>query len=197
MNLNDFYRLTSTLRNKIFMMLARGIVKAVKNDEGTQKLQIVCLADETLGNVERLQEYGFETFPDTDAEVFAAFVNGNRETGVVLVTHDRRYRPKTLVKGEVMVYTKFSNHVHLKADGSIVCTESGGAVLMMKDGEFTLSGKVFLKATGGQPVMLETIIDKLNNHTHIETGGVTGTMTAGGTTLVAGTDSASDVKAAI
>lgn len=120
MTLNDFMKLTQSIKNRMFMMLARGIVKAVRNTEGTQKLQIVALADETIDNIERLQEYGLETYPDTDAEAFAAFVGGNREIGVVLVTHDRRYRPKTLVSGEVMVYTKFGQQILLDKNGKVI-----------------------------------------------------------------------------
>ena len=144
----------------MFMMLARGIVKAVRNTEGTQKLQIVALADETIDNIERLQEYGLETYPDADAEAFAAFVGGNREIGVVLVTHDRRYRPKTLASGEVMLYTKHGQSIHLKADGSIVLTAKSGLPI-------TLAGDtVNVGATGGKTVALQSIMDLFNNHTH-------------------------------
>ena len=151
----------------MFMMLARGIVKAVRNTEGTQKLQIVALADETIDNIERLQEYGLETYPDADAEAFAAFVGGNREIGVVLVTHDRRYRPKTLTSGEVMLYTKHGQSIHLKADGSIVLSESGGVKATLSAGVITLeAGTVNVGATGGKTVALQSIMDLFNNHTH-------------------------------
>lgn len=167
MTLNDFMKLTQSIKNRMFMMLARGIVKAVRNTEGTQKLQIVALADETIDNIERLQEYGLETYPDADAEAFAAFVGGNREIGVVLVTHDRRYRPKTLASGEVMVYTKFGQSIHLKADGSIVLSESGGVKATLSAGVITLeAGTVNVGATGGKTVALQSIMDLFNNHTH-------------------------------
>lgn len=160
MTLNDFMKLTQSIKNRMFMMLARGIVKAVRNTEGTQKLQIVALADETIENIERLQEYGLETFPDTEAEAFAAFVGGNREVGVVLVTHDRRYRPKTLTSGEVMLYTKHGQSILLKADGSIVLTAKSGSPI-------TLAGDtVNVGATGGKTVALQSIMDLFNNHTH-------------------------------
>ena len=105
MNLNDFKRLIRPLQNKIFLLLGRAILKAIDNSEGTQKIQVIALSGETITGMERFQEYGFETYPFTEAEVAAIFLNGNRSHGIALCVHDRRYRPKDLVEGEVAVYT--------------------------------------------------------------------------------------------
>jgi len=105
MRIEDFKRLVKPLANKIFLLLGRAILKAVKNDQGTQKIQVVALDGETITNMERFQEYGFETFPKTDSEVAALFLNGNRDQGIAICVHDRRYRPKDLVEGETCFYT--------------------------------------------------------------------------------------------
>ena len=105
MNLNDFKRLIAPLRQKIFLLLGRGILKAINNSEGTQKIQITVLDGEVITNMERFQEYGFETYPFSDSEILAIFLNGNRDHGIALCIHDRRYRPKDLSEGEVALYT--------------------------------------------------------------------------------------------
>jgi phage baseplate assembly protein V len=120
--------------------------------------------------------------------------------------------------GSVYILSSGNNNINLKADGSIVATGVGNSITLNADGSITaeagshpvnINGGVLtlkgssvnLKDSGGQPVMLEVIIDKLNLHIHpyddAGTPAVTGTMSSGGTTLVAGVDSAPDVKAKI
>jgi phage baseplate assembly protein V len=129
-NLNDLKRLLRPIQNKIFLLLGRAILAAVNNAEGTQKVQIVALEGETITDAERMQEYGLETYPLTDAEVTMIFLNGNRDHGLAICVHDRRYRPKDLTVGEVVLYThedkttpfrfhlKSSRVAYLRADKS-------------------------------------------------------------------------------
>lgn len=105
MNWNDWKRLIAPVQRKIFLLLGRALLTAVNNAEGTQKIQIAALNNETITDAERFQEYGVETYPHTDAEVAMLFLNGNRDHGIAVCVHDRRYRPKDLVEGEVCVYT--------------------------------------------------------------------------------------------
>jgi len=128
MNLPDFKRLISPIKNKIFLLLGRAILKAVESnttDGGTvQKLQVIALAGETINDLERMQEYGLETYPHDGAEVFIGFLNGNRDHGVALVVHDDRHRPTDLAEGEVALYTDEDSstdghRIHLKR-GQIV-----------------------------------------------------------------------------
>ena len=117
--LKDFKRLTNSIKLRIFLALGRGIVTAINNAEGTQKVQITALSRETITDIERFQEYGFETYPFANAEAFGAFLNGNRDHGIILCIHDRRYRPKDLVEGEVCMYTDEDSNdfrFHLKRD---------------------------------------------------------------------------------
>lgn len=105
MLLNDFKRLIAPLQKKIFLLLGRAILTAVDNSTSTQLVQLTLLSGETISGVERFQEYGFETYPFTDAEPFAVFLNGNRNRGVVLCIMDSQYRPDDLSEGEVAMYT--------------------------------------------------------------------------------------------
>ena len=105
MLIDDFKRLIRPIKNRIFLMLGRAVLKLVENTEETQRIGVLALADETISRIERFQEYGFETYPITEAQVFIGFLNGNRDHGIVLCVHDERYRPTDLSEGETMMYT--------------------------------------------------------------------------------------------
>ena len=105
MDFFDFQRLIRPIKNKLFLLLGRAILKAVNNAEQTQKIQVIALSGEVITDMERFQEYGLETYPLAEAEVAAVFLNGNRDHGIALCVHDRRYRPTGLSAGEIMLYT--------------------------------------------------------------------------------------------
>jgi len=153
MILSDFKRLIAPLQKKIFLSLGRAILKAVNNSEGTQKIQVVALHGETITDIERFQEYGFETYPFVDAESFVAFLNGNRDHGISLCTHDRRYRPKDLVEGEITIYTdedqsSGGHRIHLKR-GQIVEINCVDANINCIDANINCSQKANVIAAGG------------------------------------------------
>ncbi len=140
-----FDRLLRPIKNKIFLMIGRAVLKAVKNTEGTQKMQALFLADELLQDIERFQEYGFEAYPHDGAEILANFVNGNRRQGVISCVHDRRHRPKDLVEGEVVIYT--DEHI-----------SAGGHRIHLKRGQII---DVTAKS------IIETIMDSITKNTKI------------------------------
>ncbi len=105
-NMPNLQRLMRPVAQKLQLLLGRAILKAVANAGLTQRLRIKLYADEEFGDVERFQEYGMETYPETEAEAVAGFLNGNRHHGIVLVVHDRRYRPLNLGEGDMMLYTR-------------------------------------------------------------------------------------------
>ena len=151
MNWRDFQRLIEPLKRRIFLLVGRAILTAIDNAGDTQKIQVTALDSETISDVERFQEYGLETYPFADAETVIAFLNGNRSNGIVLCIHDRQYRPKDLVEGEVVLYTDEDqsaggHRIHLKR-GQII-DEKG------KDKTLTLTG-----------TLVETIPDKTENIT--------------------------------
>lgn len=123
--MRDFAKLTVPIRRKIQLVLGRALLAAVDNSYGTQLLKVDLMADETVSRVERFQPFGFESFPVEGAEVISAFLGGNREQGIALVVHDRRYRPKDLSAGDSAQYSQWdkeSGHrVHLyRSNGKLV-----------------------------------------------------------------------------
>lgn len=146
MLLNDFKRLIAPLQKKIFLLLGRAILTLVDNSAAAQLVQLTLLSGETISGVERFQEYGFETYPFTDAEPFAVFLNGNRNRGVVLCIMDSQYRPDDLSEGEVAMYTDEDK----SAGGHRIWFKRGQIIQIdCKDVTFNCTGKVTVNATTG------------------------------------------------
>ena len=166
-------RMLRPLHNRIALALGRGILKLVNNVGGTQRIQMTAMAGETLNDIERFQEYGFETYPKAEAEVFAAFIAGNREKGVALCVHDRRYRPKDGAEGDVIVYTfrdkTVTHRIHFVAD----------------TGEILVLGSA-LKLGGASTDTFRKLIDerfKVLFDAHVHSGVVAGVVSSGPPTV--------------
>lgn len=136
---DDVKRLLAPLKRKIYLMIGRAIVTYINNSEKTQKVQLRALAHETISDVERIQEYGLETYPwslveksdgefegsdpdkKAESEAVIVFTNGDRARGVVVAIGDRYHRLTDLAQGEVALYTfedkEIGGHrIHLKND---------------------------------------------------------------------------------
>jgi phage baseplate assembly protein V len=110
----DLYRLLQPLYMKIMLMIGRGSVKGVNNSgdvglipssgDKPQRIQIEAMANETLTDMERWQEYGLETYPNVDAEALVGFIDGDRSNGQVICVQDKTYRPTDLSEGDVVLY---------------------------------------------------------------------------------------------
>lgn len=96
------------------MMLVRGVVALASSVKKLQTLQVRLLAGEVRDGLEHLEPYGFTACPHPGAETLAAFLNGDRSHGVVIVAADRRYRLQGLAPGEVAIYTDEGDKIHLK-----------------------------------------------------------------------------------
>ena len=163
------------VRRKVLLLLGRAIVTLVDNTKGTQRVQITCLSDETLSDMERFEEYGFTTYPKVTSptnapEAAAVFFNGNREQGIVICVNDRRYRPKTLAEGEVMVYSLAGNQIIMKADGSVTITCITGKAVNVT-GDVIADGKSLKTHTHGAGA--GTLLDSTSHPCTGTTGGPT------------------------
>lgn len=151
--LDDFKRLIRPITNKIFLLIGRAVLKAVENSTETQLIQVVALAEETISDIERFQEYGFDSYPFAEAEVFIGFLNGNRDHGIALKVHDSRYRPTDLAEGEVIVYTDEDvaankMRIHFKRNRviDIKCNELN--ITTDSDCNITVGGDMAVNVTG-------------------------------------------------
>ncbi len=114
------------LKNKIYLLIGRAILKAVNNKGNIQKLKVTGLYNETISDVDRIQEYGLETYPKAGtAEVVILFPNGNRDGGVVIKVGDKTYRPSGQSEGDVYLYDYRGTEI--KIDSAGITLKSGDA----------------------------------------------------------------------
>ena len=112
-----------SIMERVRQLMRDGVARAVLNvvdDEGNmQRVQISLLEDEVIDDVERFQDYGFTSVPEEGAEATVVFVGADRSHPIVVVADDRRVRKKSLKPGEVAVYHKNGDFIHLKNENEI------------------------------------------------------------------------------
>ncbi len=190
MQLKDFNRLINFVKKKIYLLIGRAILTAVNNDEKTQKVQVTALKDETISDIERMQEYGFETYPKTGtAEAVVLFQNGNRDQGLVVCVHDKDKRPTDLTEGNVRMYDWNNNKITLTNDG-ITIEDKNSNKIEMKSGEINITGtkinllnasEAFINGTTFDAWMTATLKTTFDAHVH---GGI---LAGGAVTLTTAT----------
>ena len=151
------YKALAPLARRVSNMLARGSVTLSNAAGKLQTLQIALLADEAKDGVEHFEPFGFTSNPKPGAEVLAAFIEGDRSHGIVLVVADRRYRIQNLAPGESALYDAFGNVIKLTQSGIVI---DGGSH------PITINHAATVTVNGGD-VLADVI--SLKNHQH---GGV-------------------------
>lgn len=127
--MSELAKALGPMARRIGNLLSRGVVGFVDSARKMQALQINLLADESKDNVEHFEPYGFTSCPKPGAEAIAAFFDGDRSAGVVLVVADRRFRLKGLAAGEMAIHDDLGQKVHLTRSG-IVIDGAGLPILM-------------------------------------------------------------------
>ncbi len=112
-------KLIAPLKRRVMLMVGRAVLCAVNDDTKMQRLQVSLLEGELCDQVERLQQYGFTSHPHPGAECAVVFIGGNRDHGLVIAVDDKRYRLKSLKRGEVALYTDEGDKIHLKRNRTI------------------------------------------------------------------------------
>lgn len=161
----QFNKFLKPVADRIKMMVARGVVKAVADSGGIQVIQAGLLADELRGGLERFQNYGFTGVPLSGADAAVVFLGGNRDHGIVLAVDDRRYRLKGLESGEVAVYTDEGDKIVLKRGGIIEVTAS--TKVRMVTPKLEVTGDI-IDNCDTQPRTMAGMRQIYNIHTHAE-----------------------------
>ena len=189
-----------SLRNLMRDGVARAVLNVVDDEGNMQRVQISLLEDEVIDGVERFQNYGFTSVPEEGSEATVVFVGADRSHPVVVVADDRRVRKKGLKPGEVAVYHKNGDFIHLKNENEIevktktfnvnctTATLSASSEIMLDTPLVTLTGRqqtTGKKSGGGASTFVgglentggEIISNgiSLEHHTHPgDSGGTTG-----------------------
>jgi phage gp45-like len=125
----------STVRDaamRVMVGTSRGTLKKANDQTLMQEVNMELLAGEEIENAERPQPYGVthvphneEAWPDENkkghvAELFIAFMGGNRSHPIVLVVDDRRYRICGQKEGELMLHDEQGHQIQITRDGVFV-----------------------------------------------------------------------------
>ena len=143
------------------------------------------------------QQSGFTSIPGDGAQ---GVVLQNGQNYICIATEDNPDNvPELQNKGDVAIYSGSDYVIKISADGSIEMT--GSKIEIKGDGT---PGSVVLGAGVAEDLMRDSIIQKYNNHGHIETGSPGGTTSAPvitptsvppSTVTFLATDATSEVKA--
>lgn len=176
--------------NKIMNLVSRGYITFSNSNNKCQTLQIKMSGGELKSDVEHIEPYGFTSRPLDGAEAVALFLDGDKSHGVILVAGDRRYRIKSLKKGEVAIYTdegdyiifNRKNEINVKTKKFIVnaddAIELNTKNLVVNASSGTIFNTPLLKSTGEIEDKTSTISEIrtiYNGHTHNETNSITQT----------------------
>ena len=165
-------------RDRIGMMVARGILNLVDDSGEVQLVQITMLDGEVSDQVEHRQPYGFtsNTKGGGSTEAIVLAVGGQRGNAVAILVGDPASRLKGLQPGEVAMHDDQAqrivilrdkilitttkdievdgDNVALTATGNLTATVSGTAQISAPHVQLT-SNDVQLGAAGGKKVALD------------------------------------------
>ena len=167
------------INRAISNVLARAVLRGIDTASKCQMVEISMPGGEGKNDIEHLEPYGFTSAPLTGAEAFAAYFDGDRSHGVVLVVADRRYRLKGLEGGEVAIYDDEAKSVTLTRTGIVI--DGGGKLITFKNApkarfemDIEATGNIIDNCDSGGVSMAQMRIT-YNGHKHKENGDGGGT----------------------
>ena len=92
----------------------RGKLNLVKSADNIQKVQVSGLADETLQDVELMQQFGLTSVPPAGTQVVVLPMGGETTHSIVIATENGSVRVKNLKSGETAVYDESGSTIILK-----------------------------------------------------------------------------------
>lgn len=110
-------RYLAPLEKRVLGYLARALITKVIENNPMQLVQIDLGNGEIKNNVERVQNFGFTSFPKVGAQVIVLFHGGNRDHPLAITVDDGNYRPQ-LNEGESAQYNTNGNAIRLRISGN-------------------------------------------------------------------------------
>lgn len=164
-----------SLRTRVMNSVARAVISALDDTGDYQVVKLDVLADETLEDVERVQNFGFASNPPSGAEAVLLLVGGNRDHPIVISADTPKTRKKSLQPGEAAVYgNATANYLYLKKDDTSEL-KTKKLTLMLTDG-LTVDGgvleiditKIRIKNAAGDD-LISLLVDLATGVTHATT----------------------------
>lgn len=145
-----FQRATHPMKQRILLMIGRGIIKSTDDAKPIQEIQTSVLAGETMEKVPHLGHFGFASRAPKNSECIVVALGGNRENLAIIATENRTVRFKNLAEGESAIYTDDGTYIHLKKNGQVEIKTATKVKVDAPDAEFTGNVKILgtLEVTG-------------------------------------------------
>lgn len=115
-----------------FRSAFRGVINLVNSADGIQKVQVSGLADETIADVEFMQQFGLTSVPPAGTQVVVIPMGGATTHSVVVATENGSFRVKNLKGGEVAVYDESGSSIVLR-NGKLIEVSCDRFVLNCKE----------------------------------------------------------------
>lgn len=133
------------------------VARVVMNPDesgNVQKFQLQYNANETRDKIPSAQFYGFASSPLPGSNVVILNPLGDSGGGVVIASHDPRYRPTGMAPGESKHHDHIGQFVYLAADGSIHIT-ANHKVIIVCDTEVDITAPT-IKANASTSMSINT-----------------------------------------
>ena len=98
-------RLLAPLKQRIMLLIGRGLILAARQGEGLPELAAELLRGEARDNLVLMQDFGLASLPPAGGECVVVFPGGDRSLGLVVATDDRTRRPQDLAEGDCALYS--------------------------------------------------------------------------------------------
>jgi len=156
------------LKRKIDNLLTRAVVDRImqNDDKGKVICQVLGLADETLSNIEHLQQYGIRSIPLEGSRGVLIAYGGSKDNCSLINVDDKRYGKFTLQSGDVCIYSQNGAHTIYRGDDIIEILD--GSKTITVDTMTAVVDSSGITVTNGD-VVADGI--SLKDHTHTITGG--------------------------
>lgn len=186
------------LSRRIGLLVSRGRITGTDDSAALQLAQLDLLAREMRDAIERIQEYGFTSVPLAGAEAVALSLSGRRDHIVIVGTDDRRYRLKSLVGGEVALYTDEGDMIILRRGRQIEVNGGEQVTVNTKVAQVNATTKTtvtspLIEAIASTQVLLDTPLVQCTGQLQVA-GLITG---QGGIALSGGSGAAAQITGAV
>lgn len=116
----------------------RGILNLVKSGSDIQQVQVSGLADETIQDLELMQQFGFTSVPPAGTQAVVIPIGGKTTHGIIVATENGSFRVKNLKSGETAIYDSSGSTIILK-NGRVIDIECDSFNVKCKQYQVTAS----------------------------------------------------------
>ena len=117
--LEKLNRWIADLKTTVLSMVGKAVINAVNDTGDLQVIKIKSMHEETIEDVERIQEFGLTSNPPKNSEIVYIAVGGDKNNIIAIASDSSAHRPK-LETGETAIYNAHGVLIKLDKNGNIL-----------------------------------------------------------------------------